>query len=476
MTGSGFLLTVYILNFLVLIIIVCFQRRDPVVSLAWLLGFTAIPVVGFLIFLVFGTGLKRKTAKKYAERWRMNMDLTERMSVEDGKRIINEYKNLPQGSLITYLLNINSSVPTDGNSVEIFTSADDKFTELLKDIEHAEKSINMLYFIIRDDKIGNKVLNALVKKAKEGVKVRFLYDDIGSLLTKRDIFDELKTAGGAVSAFFPVKLGSYSKINHRNHRKIVVIDGKIGYIGGINIGDEYFGKKRLSPWRDTHIKVKGPAVRYIQKAFSLDWMFSTGEDLARSIAENFPPCEKQSENKCMQIVCSGPDSKEEEIKCGIIKMINSAKKRIYLQTPYFVPDQSFLNAIKTAAQSGVDVRVMIPGIPDKRYVYYSTESYIGELLEAGIKVYKYNGFLHAKTVCADDEVCTVGTTNIDIRSFQLHFEINAFIYDIPITKRMNEIFENDIKNSREVTAYDYRNRGIMQKMLEGLFRLFSPIM
>ena len=178
----------------------------------------------------------------------------------------------------------------------------------------------------------------------------------------------------------------------------------------------------------------------------------------------------------MQIVCSGPDSKEEEIKCGIIKMINSAKKRIYLQTPYFVPDQSFLNAIKTAAQSGVDVRVMIPGIPDKRYVYYSTESYIGELLEAGIKVYKYNGFLHAKTVCADDEVCTVGTTNIDIRSFQLHFEINAFIYDIPITKRMNEIFENDIKNSREVTAYDYRNRGIMQKMLEGLFRLFSPIM
>lgn len=476
MTQSSFLLTVYILNFLVLIVIVCFQRRDPVVSLAWLLGFTAIPVVGFLIFLVFGTGLKRKTAKKYAERWRMNIDLTERMSIEDGKKIINEYRFLPQSGMISYLLNINNSVPTDGNDVKIFTRAADKFDSLLKDIETAEKSINMLYFIIRDDEIGHRVLSALTKKAKEGVKVRFLYDDFGSLLTKREIFNELKAAGGLVSAFFPVKLGSYSKINHRNHRKIAVIDGKIGYLGGINIGDEYFGKKKLSPWRDTHIRVVGPAVRYIQKAFSLDWNFSTGEDMADSIAENFPLCEKQPQNKRMQIVCSGPDSKEEEIKCGIIKMINLAKDHVYIQTPYFVPDQSFLNAVKTAAQSGVDVRIMIPGMPDKRYVYYSTESYIGELLDAGIKVYKYNGFIHAKTVCVDDDVCTIGTTNIDIRSFQLHFEINAFIYDVPLTKQCNDIFKNDIKNSRAITAPDYRNRGVWQKMLEGFFRLFSPIM
>ncbi len=467
---------IYILNFITMIILVCFERRDPVVSLAWLFGFTTVPVLGYVFFLVFGTGLKRKTAKKYALRWAMNMDLSEKMSVEDEKQKLKEYKFLPYSDIMAYLLNSNNSVLTDGNDVEIFTDAESKFQALFEDIRGAKDSIHLLYFIIRDDEIGNSLINLLTEKAKEGVKVRLLYDDIGSFTTKRTMFKKLIEAGGFVNPFFPFKLGTYSKINHRNHRKIVVIDGKHGYLGGINVGDEYFGKKRLSPWRDTHIKITGPAVKYMQKAFSLDWLFSTGEDISLSLARYFPLNERSEKNKRIQIVCSGPDSKEEANKCAIIKMINSAKSHIYIETPYFIPDQSFMSALKLAAKSGVDVRVIIPGIPDKRYVYYSTESYIGELLSAGVRVYKYNGFIHAKMICVDEGISTIGTTNIDIRSFQLHFEANAFIYDFATTIECNKIFNNDLENSREVTTSLYSKRNIKQRVLEGFFRLFSPIM
>ena len=459
-----------------MIVLICFERRDPVVSLAWLFGFTVVPVLGYIFFLVFGTGLKRKIAKKYAQRWNVNMDLSEKMSVEDEKEKLKEYKFLPFSDIMSYLLNANNSVLTDGNDIKIYTDAESKFNDLFEDIKNATDSIHLIYFIIRDDYIGNKLLELLTQKAKEGVKVRLLYDDIGSFTTTRKIFDNLKAAGGQVTPFFPFKVGTYSKINHRNHRKIVVIDGKIGYMGGINVGDEYFGKKRLSPWRDTHLKITGPAVKYLQKAFSLDWLFSTNEDISQSLARYFPLCERSEKNKRVQIVCSGPDSKEEANKCAIIKMINSAKNHIYIETPYFIPDQSFMNALKLASKSGVDVRVIIPGIPDKKYVYYSTESYIGELLSAGIKVYKYKGFIHAKMVAVDEDVVTIGTTNIDIRSFQLHFEVNAFIYDSITTGECNEIFKADLEESNEVTSAIYSKRNIKQRVLEGFFRLFSPIM
>ena len=467
---------VYVLNFITMIILVCFERRDPVVSIAWLFGFTAVSVVGYIVFLIFGTGLKRKTAKKYREKWYMNMDLSEKMSIEDERKKLKEYKFLPYSDIITYLLNINNSVLTDGNDVKIYTDAQTKFADLFEDIENAKDSVHLIYFIIRDDEIGNKLVKLLAKKASEGVKVRLIYDDIGSFTTKRQMFEELINAGGIVTPFFPVKFGTYSKLNHRNHRKIVVIDGKTGYTGGINVGDEYFGKKKLSPWRDTHIRVVGPAVRYMQKAFSLDWTFSTGEDLSLNIARYFPSNEKYPSNKRIQIACSGPDTEADEIKSALIKMINSAKDHIYIETPYFVPDQSFLSAVKLAAESGVDVRMIIPGVPDKKYVYYSSLSYVGELIASGVRVYLYNGFIHAKMVCVDEGICTIGTTNIDIRSFQLHFEVNAFIYDCITTNECNEIFRNDMGNSKEITAAVYSRRSVIQRALEGFCRLFSPIM
>ncbi len=476
MDSINIVICVYILNFITMVILVCFERRDPVVSIAWLFGFTVFPVIGYIVFLVFGTGLKRKTARKYREKWYMNMDLSEKMSIEDERKKLKEYKFLPYSDIITYLLNINNSVLTDGNDVMIFTDAQSKFNSLFEDIENAVDSIHLIYFIIRNDEIGNKLVKLLAKKAKQGVKVRLIYDDIGSFTTRRQMFYELLEAGGEVTPFFPFKLGTYSKLNHRNHRKIVVIDGKIGYVGGINVGDEYFGKKKIAPWRDTHIRVVGPAVRYMQKAFSLDWTFSTGEDLSLNIARYFPTNEKYIANKRIQIACSGPDTEADEIKSAFIKMINSARDHIYIETPYFVPDQSFLSAIKLAAESGVDVRIIIPGVPDKRYVYYSSLSYVGELIDSGVRVYVYNGFLHAKMISVDGGICTIGTTNIDIRSFQLHFEVNAFIYDSNTANQCNTIFREDMGNSKEITSAMYSRRSIKQRAIEGFCRLFSPIM
>ena len=474
---STWVIIIFIVNFLTLLVLICFERRDPVVSLAWVLTFTVFPVGGFIIFLIFGRGLKKKTRDKYFEKWRMNIDLTEKLQRDEEIRALKDEKAGGEfNDLLLYLLNTNNSIYTDNNNVKIFTDAKDKYNNLFEDISKAKSHINVLYFIIRDDDISKKFINVLTEKAKEGVEVRVLYDGFGSLLTSKHIFKPLTEGGGKVSSFFPVKINSYSKINHRNHRKIVVIDNEVGYTGGMNIGDEYMGKKTPTPWRDTHIRIEGDAVMYLQKIFDLDWLFSTNEDLSENLKKFFKRTEKNCGTTGIQIVATGPDSDDEEVKCGMIKMISKAKNTVFLQTPYFVPDKPFLTSIIMAARSGVDVRVMIPGIPDKKYVYYSTWSFLGELLDAGVRVYTYPGFLHAKTMVADDMISTIGTTNTDVRSFQLHFEVNAFMYSNEIANECNKIFINDLSICHEITLEEYKKRGVWQQMKEGFFRLFSPIM
>ncbi len=356
------------------------------------------------------------------------------------------------------------SIYTRNNSVEIYTEAKDKYRQLLKDIESAQHSINMLYFIIRDDAIGNRIMDALVKKANEGVNVRFLYDSIGCFTTPRKFFRRLsRTKCGKVAKFFPVNIFTLSKINHRNHRKIVVIDEKIAYLGGTNIGADYMGKRKLNPWRDTHMRITGESVKSVYKYFCLDWDFSTRDTLSETLDTLFSENNDASANNFlpMQIVASGPDSPAEEIKCGMIN---------------FVPDQTFINALVMAADSGVDVRLMLPGKPDKPYVYYTSFSYLEEMLNAGIKVYLHPGFIHSKTMVVDDKTSTIGTTNIDIRSFQLHFELNAFMYSSEVAVQCRKIFENDQSISHELTYEEYAARPRLMRIKEGFFRLFSPIM
>lgn len=472
MNAADFIWLAYLLNFVIIITIVCFQKRNPIASMAWIMCLILLPAVGGIIFLIFGVGIRSYTRRRYM----LKLEMNEKYLLERQKQLIKslDIANRPYSELVNYFLN-NSFVYTEYNNVDIFTNAADKYKRLFEDIRGAKESINLLYFIIRNDKIGNELIDLLCEKARQGVKVRLMYDGFGSILTPRRLFNRLREVEGSeVAEFFPVQIFSLSKINHRNHRKIAVIDDKAAYLGGMNIGDEYMNRapRRKLNWRDTHIRIEGEAVEYVQRCFAMDWEFSTGKELPVKRSEVPMQCAETP----MQIVASGPDSKDEEIKCGMIKMIYAAKKYIYIQTPYFVPDQAFLTAIQTAAQSDVDVRVMIPGIPDKKYVYHTTMSYAGELLDAGVKVYLYPGFIHSKTITVDDKIMTVGSANIDIRSFQLLFEVNAFIYSVEKASESCRIFKNDMMACRELTMEEYKKRGFVRMVKEGFFRLFSPIM
>lgn len=467
--GSVNFLWLYAINIFLIIVVVCFQRKEPVSAMAWVLCFITLPVLGPGIYLVFGLGLKRMTKKKYLEKANASFAFS-----TNAKRSPAPEKYL---HMIQYFENTAHSVFTDRNEVKIYTDAKDKYDDLLRDIEEAEETVNLLYFIIHNDEIGTKLLTLLEKKALQGVQVRFLYDGFGSVLTPYKTFKRLKnTPNGHTAAFFPLSLFSYSLINHRNHRKLAIIDGKTAYMGGMNIGDEYMGKKQPTPWRDTHMRIVGQSVAEIQRIFCLDWEFTTGEEIKNNSALFFKKPVAVAAKLPMQIVASGPDSACEEIKCGMIKMLSHAREYAFLQTPYFAPDAPFLEALKTAAESGVDVRVMIPAVPDKKYVYYTTMSYMDELLCAGVKVYMYPGFIHSKTLVCDDEVSTIGTTNIDTRSFQLHFEINAFMYSREEAVKNRGIFLKDMEKSTELTMESYKKRGIPNVMKEGFFRLFAPIM
>ncbi len=463
----------YLLNIVIIIAIVCFRRKNPISSMAWIMCLILLPVVGGVLFLVFGIGLKYYAQHKYQKK----LELNESSILDKQKEIIKKQRdgNLPYSEMINYFLNCNCVYCTE-NEVEIFTDARKKYDALFEDIKNAKESINIAYFIIRNDVIGNQLIDLLVEKAKEGVKIRLMYDGFGSILTPRRLFNRLREEKASeVVEFFPVRILSMSKINHRNHRKIVVVDDAVAYLGGMNVGDEYMGgnPKRNLPWRDTHIRIVGDAVEYVQRCFAQDWEFSTGRTIP---VKGYVKKDGDNGNVGIQIVASGPDSENEEIKCGMLRMIYSAKKYVFIQTPYYVPDEAFMTAVQTAAQSGVDVRIMIPGMPDKKYVYHTTMSYMGELLSAGVKVYLYPGFIHSKTITVDGRISTIGSTNIDIRSFRLLFELNAFMYSPETAEECRKIFEADQCVCEELTMEAYKKRGIIKIIKEGFFRLFSPIM
>ena len=460
-----------LLNAIIIAAIVFFQKRNPISSMAWIMVLVISPIFGGILFLIFGVGVEAYARYRYQKKQEMNENSVLAHQKELAKKQGED--NLKFSELIKYFLN-SGCVYCENNDVTVFTDAREKYEHLLSDIENAKESINIIYFIIRNDNIGNRLIDLLKKKAKEGVKVRLMYDGFGSILTPRRLFNRLRHEENCeIKEFFPVRLFSMSKINHRNHRKIVVIDDKIAYLGGMNIGDEYMGKakRRNLNWRDTHLRIVGSAVEYVARCFAQDWEFSTGKKVPVK-----PSPSENAGNVPMQIVASGPDTMDEDIKCGMIRMLYGAKKYVYIQSPYFVPDETFLSAIRIAVQSGIDVRLMIPGIPDKKYVYHTTLSYAGQLLEAGARVYLYPGFIHAKTMAADDEIVTIGSANTDIRSFRLLFEINAFMYSQEKAIESREIFEKDQALCHELTLDEYNKRGLLQTIKEGFFRLFSPIL
>ncbi|HZD43237.1 MAG TPA: cardiolipin synthase, partial [Methanomicrobiales archaeon] len=312
----------------------------------------------------------------------------------------------------------------------------------------------------------------LAEKAKEGVEVRLLFDAVGTRAGKgsKKAFHALTDAGGQIGVFFP----SYYRLNYRNHRKIAVIDGKTGFIGGFNIGDEYLGKGPLGYWRDTAIRITGRAVSLLQLRFFLDWNYTTHENLELKPVYFAGP--GMPGNVPLQIVAGGPDTRWSPIKEGYIKLINSARESVYIQTPYFVPDDSISDALRLAALSGVDVRVMIPCKPDHPFVYWASLSFVGDLLDAGVRAYTYdNGFIHAKTIVVDGRAGSVGSANWDVRSFRLNFEANAFLYDSTVGSELKRRFEQDLAVCTEITPERYADRSRSVRFKEGISRLFSPL-
>ncbi|MBF7095526.1 cardiolipin synthase [Alkalibacter mobilis] len=471
---------VLVINFILTFTIIFLERKNPQSTYAWLLLLWMIPAVGFVFYLFFSQNLTRRKIFNLTstEKALTNTIIQQQKRDLTQTQLIDEEKSRQKyADIICFHQNLSEAIYTNNNEVKIFTDGKEKFDALLKDIENARHHVHIQYFIFKSSGIADRIMKALKLKAEEGIEVKLLFDDMGAFLLKRIDFEDLISSGVKVAKFFPSRLKYINlKANYRNHRKIAVIDGKFGYIGGFNVGDEYLGlDKKMGYWRDTHLRITGSAVYELQLRFVMDWRASSDDEV--DLDYNYMPKIESAGNAGIQIVSSGPDDSNEQIKQGYLKLINAAKSYIYIQTPYFVPDQSILESLKIAAKSGVDVRIMIPDKPDHLFVYWATFSYVGELLKYGAKIYIYsNGFLHAKTMVVDDELSSVGTCNFDIRSFSLNFEVNAFIYDPEISYEMKEIFIEDMKDSMRINESRYDKRSVGIKIKESISRLFSPIL
>ncbi|MDW8565495.1 cardiolipin synthase [Staphylococcus shinii] len=475
------LITSFILNLIFAFTIIFMERRSAGSVWAWLLVLVLIPILGFIIYLFIGRQIQRDHIFSLDEDDKIGIEMIVNEQLEalkndnfsKGNHQIVKFKDMVQ-----MLLYNNAAFLTTDNEIKIFTDGKKKFDSLLKDIEEATDYIHIQYYIFRNDSLGKLILNALERKLEQGIEVKMLYDDMGSRGLSLKDFKSFRKNGGQVEAFFPSKLPLINlRMNNRNHRKIVIIDGHIGYVGGFNVGEEYLGKKKkFGYWRDTHLRIVGDAVNALQLRFMLDWNSQATRDNLKYADRYFPDVDSGG-TIGVQIASSGPDETWEQIKYGYLKMIASAKQSIHIQSPYFIPDQSFLDAIKIAALGGVDVSIMIPNKPDHPFVYWATYNNVASLLDAGVNIFHYNnGFLHSKTLVIDDEVASVGTTNMDHRSFTLNFEINAFIYDTHIAKELRLAFEKDLEVSYRLTKEIYQQRNLWIKFKEGISRLLSPIL
>ena len=474
---------IFVINVIFAIGIIFFERnrKNPSATFAWLAALIFIPLLGFILYLIFGQTFNREKMFNV----KAELDARQKSLLKEQLEGVQEYKasssddELNKYLAMAHMLLVSDmALVTENNQIQVYTDGNDKFNALLDAIKNAKQHIHIEYYIIRNDDLGHKVVAALAAKAKEGVEVRLIYDGLGCAKLPRKFFNELTDAGGQVAGFFERKIPvlnirvNYNK-NYRDHRKIVVIDGTTGFVGGFNIGDEYLGKGPLGYWRDTHLKLNGYAVGMLQVRFFQDWSFAAKEVLDAE-PKYFPKEQDVTGDAAVQIVSCGPDTQWEPIKKGFIALINSAAETIYIQSPYFVLDESVMEALKIAALTGVDVRVMIPCKPDHPFVYWTSYANVGELLAVGARAYTYdNGFIHSKTVVVDGLASSVGTANWDVRSFRLNFETNAFIYDREIAAVLKTAFENDIKKSTEITKQLYAERSTKIRIKESISRLFS---
>lgn len=469
-------------NILLAVLLIFFERRNPTTTWLWLMVLFFLPGIGFILYLFIGQDLSKKKmfkTKEEEDNCFQVMVNDQQRHIDDSNKYFSKDPNFYQYDEIIKMFLISSkSFFSQDNDLEIYYDGEDKFSALIESIKSAENFVHMEYYIFKRDRLGTEVFNALVEKAKEGVEVKLLVDGMGGRTLNKKFLKPLLDAGGDYAFFFPPLVAKFHvRINYRNHRKICIVDGREAFIGGFNVGDEYVGRsKKFGYWRDTHIKIRGSAVSSLQWRFFLDWRFATNKEIGSCVS--YLSDDEVTNNVGVQIVSSGPDSTWASIRDGFQMLISNAKNKLYIETPYFIPDDGIFEALKIAALSGVDVRVMIPNKPDHPFVYWASLSYIGILLEAGVKVYTYEeGFLHSKVMIMDDFVSTVGTANLDIRSFKLNFEVNAFIYDEVTNLKLTEKFLKDVRYScKQITLEEYKNRSKIVKIKESISRLLSPIL
>lgn len=464
-----------LVNMISVFSLIFIERKDPTTTWAWLLILLLIPGVGFIVYLLLGQNLSRQ--KIFREK--KIIDKTRAAGLEEMQEIHGIKMELQDEYSDLILMNYNQcgSIYTTGNEVKTYISGEKKFQDLIKDIRSAKSFIHIEYYIFRFDDLGKAIIDELKSKVDEDVEVRLLVDGMGSKNLKQKEIRYIKSLGIKFSIFFP---GAFprinTRINYRNHRKIVIIDGEIGYVGGFNVGNEYVNRgHQFKFWRDTHLKVKGQAVNELNKRFILDWDYASNENFDNII--KYFPKPKEYGRVGVQIVSSGPDHMDEYIKIAYMKIINNARKYVYIQTPYLVPDEPILEALRISALSGVDVRIIVPDKPDHFFMEWVLSANIANLIDYGVKIYRYNnGFIHSKTIVSDDIVSSIGTANMDNRSFRLNFEVNAFIYDGVVAKEQSKIFLNDQKFSTFVTKEAYEKRSRVLRIKESLIKLVSPIL
>lgn len=461
----------YVLTAIGTIIVVISGNRNPLKTISWVLVLIFLPLIGLIIFYFFGEDHRKQRLISRKMHKKLNR------KAFDKNNLLEVMNNTPEEyiNLISLLNRLKSSPLYGGNKITFFSDGASKFESLCQEIKKAKKYIHIQYYIFMDDHIGNKIKDLLAIKVKEGVEVRLLYDDVGSWKVKNKFFKNMAKEGIQVQPFlkvaFPVLT---SRVNYRNHRKVVIIDGEVGFMGGMNVADRYITGINGGVWRDNHFKLEGKAIHGLQTSFAIDWYATSSEFLS---SDKYFPSLQPKGNNLMQIATSGPTGEFKEIHQAIFQAIVNAKKYVYIQTPYFIPTDALLLAIQTASMSGVDVRIMIPKKSDTTFVQIATLSYIKNLLDAKVKVYMFtNGFIHSKLLVFDDKLTVTGSANMDVRSFEHNFEIEAFIYNEETTLEAKNIFFRDIEQSELIDPDEWNKRSRYKKFSESILRMFTPLL
>ena len=462
----------YTLIVIIVMLKVLMDNREPSKTMAWMLVLWALPMVGIVLYFFFG----QNTRKERLISQRSLDQLTKRSMLEFAEQrnlhIPEEHRTLMQ-----LFKNQSMALPFKDNKVEVYTNGYEFFPSLLREIGKAKDHVHVEMFIFDDDALGNLIVDTLIDKAQQGVEVRVIYDDVACWKVRNSFWERLRDGGVEVHAFMPVKFPAFtSKVNYRNHRKLIVIDGKAGFIGGMNIATRYVKGVRR-PWRDTHILVRGGAVYGIQRAFLVDWYFVDRTLIAGK--RYYPAISPALSNNCLaQVVTSGPITEWPDMMQGFVRVLLTARQYVYIETPYFLPSEPVLFAIRTAALAGVDIRLMLPQRTDSRLLDQASKSYVREILQAGAKIYFYDdGFNHSKFLVCDDSISTVGSSNIDFRSLEHNFESNIFFYDEGMALRMKKIYLEDEAHCVLVDeAGQLEKHGFFQLLWESILRMFSPLM